>query len=133
MIVVPALAFALLAALVVVWFRGGRAGAEELVTELERALARCGRPASGGVTLHALERRFGDSPGASRYLRRLRLARFGAVTELPTGPERRALRGQLGSGLGVLGWLRAWWALPPRRAGRGDRAAVHQSAGGGLN
>jgi hypothetical protein len=130
MIVVPALAFALLAVFAVVWFRGGRAGAEELVAELERALARCGRPASGGVTLHALERRFGDSPGAARYLRRLRLARFGAVTELPTGPERRALRSQLASGLGIVGRLRAWWALPPRRAGRGDQPGVHRSASG---
>jgi hypothetical protein len=133
MIVVPALAFVLLAVLVVVWFRGGRAGPDELVAELERALARCGRPASDGVTLHALERRFGNSPGAARYLRRLRLARFGTVAELPTGPERRALRGQLASGLGITGRVRAWWALPPRRAGRGHKAAVQQSVSGGLN
>jgi Flp pilus assembly protein TadB len=128
-IVLPAVAFVLLAALVAVWFLGGRAGAEQLVVELERALARCRRPATGGVTLHALERRFGDSPGAVRYLRRLRLARFGAGNELPTGPERRALRAQLASGLGVTGWIRAWWALPPRRTGRADETAVHESGG----
>jgi transglutaminase-like putative cysteine protease len=119
-IVLPAIALVLLAGLGVVWLRGGRAGPEELVGELERALARCGRPASGGVTLHALERRFRESPAAARYLRRLRLARFGSVTELPTGPERRALRAQLASGLGITGWARAWWALPPRRPTRAD-------------
>jgi uncharacterized membrane protein len=132
-IILPAVALGLLALLGAVWFRGGRAGPEELVLELERALARCGRPASGGVTLHALERRFRDSPGAARYLRRLRLARFAAVTELPTGPERRALRAQLASGLGLAGWIRAWWALPPRRPARGPQAAAHEPSGGGLN
>jgi transglutaminase-like putative cysteine protease len=118
LIVLPALALVLLAALAAAWLRGGRAGADQLVTELERALARCGRPASGGLTLHALERRFRESPGAALYLRRLRLARYGAVSELPTGPERRALRAQLASGLGIAGWVRAWWALPPRRPAR---------------
>lgn len=132
-IVLPALALLLLVGFAGLWFRGGQAGPEELVAELERALARCGRPASGGVTLHGLERRFRESPGAARYLRRLRLARFGAVTELPTGPERRALRAQLASGLGMTGWIRAWWALPPRRPGRGGQAAAHESGSGGLN
>ncbi|MGN6168441.1 MAG: transglutaminase-like domain-containing protein, partial [Solirubrobacteraceae bacterium] len=132
-IVPPAVALVLLAGLAAMWFQGGRAGPEELVAELERALARCGRPASGGVTLHALERRFRHSPGAARYLRRLRLARFGAITELPTGPERRALRAQLASGLGITGWIRAWWALPPRRRGRKDAATVHEPGSGGLN
>jgi transglutaminase-like putative cysteine protease len=118
LIVLPALALVLLAALGVVWFRGGRAGVEQLVSELERALARSGRPASGGLTLHALERRFRESPAAARYLRRLRLARYGAVSELPNGLERRALRAQLAVGLGVTGRLRAWWALSPRRLRR---------------
>jgi hypothetical protein len=126
-IVLPALAVVLLGVLAALWLRGGRAGPEELVVELERALGRCGRPASGGVTLHALERRFRDSPGAARYLRRLRLARFGAVTELPTAPERRALRAQLASGLGITGWIRAWWALPPRGPRRGGQAAGRRS------
>jgi protein-glutamine gamma-glutamyltransferase len=115
MIALPALALVLLAALALAWFRGGRTSPEQLVAELERALARCGRPASGGLTLHALERRFGGSPAASRYLRRLRLARYGSISELPNGSERRALRAQLAVGLGVTGRLRAWWALPPRR------------------
>jgi transglutaminase-like putative cysteine protease len=132
-IVLPALALVLLAGLGAVWFRGGRDGPDELVVELERALARCGRPTSGGVTLRALERRFRDSPGAARYMRRLRLARFGAITELPTGSERRALRAQLASGLGITGWARAWWALPPRRPGRGVQAGAHESESGGLN
>jgi protein-glutamine gamma-glutamyltransferase len=129
-IVVPVLALVLLGVLAALWLRGGRAGPEELVAELERALERCGRPTSGGVTLHGLERRFRDSPGAARYLRRLRLARFGAASELPTGPERRALRAQLASGLGITGWIRAWWSLPPRRQRRGaqSRAGGSQAA-----
>jgi hypothetical protein len=126
-IVLPVIALVLLGVLGALWLRGRGAGPEELVVELERALVRCGRPVPGGVTLHALERRFRDSPGAARYLRRLRLARFGAVTELPTGPERRALRAQLASGLGITGRIRAWWALPPRRPRRGAQAPARGS------
>ena len=36
----------------------------DLLAELERAMARTGRPLVGGVTLIALEHRFRDSPGA---------------------------------------------------------------------
>jgi hypothetical protein len=113
-ILLPALAVLVLGALAIVWFRGRRPTSDDLVTELERALARCGRPASGGLTLHALERSYGNAPAAARYLRRLRLARYGADGKLPTVAERRALRAQLGAGLGMTGRLRAWWALPPR-------------------
>jgi hypothetical protein len=45
------------AALLWVWLRAEPTG-EELVEELERALARCGRPINDGVTLAALEHRF---------------------------------------------------------------------------
>jgi transglutaminase-like putative cysteine protease len=88
---------------------------ERLVGELERALARSGRPLAGGVTLAALERRLSGSPDAAAYVRALRLQRFSAVAEPPTPAQRRALRAQLRLGLGPLGALRALWALPPRR------------------
>ncbi len=87
---------------------------DELLAELERALARCGRRLSGGVTLAALERRFRASPDAAGYIRAIRLVRFRGAGDLPTQAQRRALRAQLGAGLGPLGRLRAWWALPPR-------------------
>ena len=111
----PALALLALGVLGAVWLRGGRPDGEQLVAELERALARTGRPVSGGLTLHALERRFSSSPAAAGYVRRLRLARYGALREVPTGSQRRALRAQLAAGLGVTGRIRAWWGLPPRR------------------
>jgi hypothetical protein len=34
----------------------------------------------------------------------------------PTRAQRRGLRTELGRGGGLLGRLRAWWALPPRRS-----------------
>ncbi len=86
----------------------------QLVAELERALARSGRQPASGITLHALEQRFRSSPDAQGYIRTLRLARFGGADKLPDIRQRRALRAQLGIGLGLLGKLRAWWALPPR-------------------
>jgi hypothetical protein len=85
-----------------------------LVAELERALARSGRPLARGTTLVSLERRFRASPEAEGYVRALRLARFAAAPQLPSSAERRALRAQLALGLGIVGRLRAWWALPPR-------------------
>jgi len=88
----------------------------QLVAELERALARCGRPVTEGVTLAALERRYRSSPAAAGYIRTIRLARFGGGRELPSSAQRRALRHQLGFGLGAIGRLRAVWALPPRPA-----------------
>ena len=87
-----------------------------MVAELERALTRSGRPASAGLTLAALERRFRSSPPAAEYVRAIRLARFGGHAELPTAAQRRALRAQLRFGLGTVGRLRALWALPPRPA-----------------
>jgi hypothetical protein len=87
---------------------------QQLVAELERALARTGRPLRSGVTLHGLEHRFRDSPEAAGYVRTLRLARFAGARQLPGSSQRRALRGQLAAGLGMAGKLRSWWALPPR-------------------
>jgi hypothetical protein len=88
--------------------------AQHLVSELERALARAGRPLKPGVTLQALEQRFRASPAAAGYVRTLRLARFAGDPKLPRASQRRALRAQLAAGLGLAGKLRSWWALPPR-------------------
>jgi hypothetical protein len=90
-------------------------GDEAWVLELERALARSGRPAAAGLTLAALERRMAGAPEAAAYVRAIRVARFGGGSVAPSPAGRRALRSQLGSGLGVLGRLRALWALPPIR------------------
>ena len=91
----------------------GTAGA--LVDELERALARSGRPLTRPTTLSELEDRLRGSHEASAYVRALRLARFGGAEALPTPAQRRALRRELAFGLGPVGRLRALWALPPRR------------------
>ncbi len=94
-------------------FRGPK-GARDLLSEFERALARCRRPAAGGTTLQELERSFGGMPLAQRYVRALRLARFAGASELPDARQRRALRSALGAEGGLGGRVRAWWALPPR-------------------
>ena len=100
---------------------------EDRLRELERALARTGRPLGSDVTLAMLEQRFHDSPGAAGYIRALRLRRFAQSSAPLTPSGRRALREQLRQGLGLTGGLRALWALPPRlgtrlrrRAGRLD-------------
>ncbi len=112
----------------VAWRRTAPLGPEGLLGELERALARSGRPVTDGVTLSAVERRFRTSPEAAEYVRKLRLARYGGGTEVPTLGQRRALRAQLRAGLGFAGALRALWALPPRprraQAGRYDRGSA---------
>jgi transglutaminase-like putative cysteine protease len=113
----------LLALAVVLWLliRRPPRTIEEQLAELERALRRAGRPVGAGVTLAGLERRFGGAPDAAAYIRAIRLARFGGTGTRPTSAQRRALRAELGSGLGPLGRLRALWALPPHREGRGPR------------
>jgi hypothetical protein len=87
---------------------------DRAVYELEAALRRAGRPVPTGTTLRQLEQRFGASGEASAYLQALSASRYGAETRLPTTAERRALRRALAQGLGWAGWLRAFWALPPR-------------------
>jgi len=115
-LVIGALAvlLALCAGAVIVRRRASPASAEQLVAELERAHSRCGRPLTGGATLASLERRLRFSPEAERYVRALRMARFAGDQTLPGPGGRRALRRRLAAGLGLSGWLRAWWALPPR-------------------
>jgi protein-glutamine gamma-glutamyltransferase len=87
---------------------------EELIAELERALERTGRPLPDGVTLAALEDRYRFTPEVAGYMRALRLSRYGGRTIAPDRAQRRALRRELGLGLGPLGRLRALRALPPR-------------------
>ena len=99
--------------LAVMGWRLAAASAGDPLTELERALARCGRPVAGGVTLAALEQRLSASEDAAAYIRAIRLTRF-ADGEPPTDRQRRALRSQLRAGLGPVGALRALRALPPR-------------------
>ena len=106
------------------------ASPEDLLGELERALARTGRPLGNGVTLVALEHRFRESPDAEGYIRSLRLVRYGGASKGPSTSERRALREQLRQGLGLTGRLRAWWALPPHPgvSARRRAAALKSSA-----
>jgi transglutaminase-like putative cysteine protease len=83
------------------------------LAELQRALRRSGREPAPGVTLARLEKLLGGSDAAAGYVRAVRDQRFSPSAPGPTGAQRRALRGQLAAGLGTLGRLRAWWALPP--------------------
>jgi hypothetical protein len=108
-----ALAFALALALATAR-RSARLAGDQLLPELERAFARCGRRIASGMTLAQLEHRFRDCEEAQAYLRAIRLRRFAATAQLPTVHQRRALRAQLRAGLGVVGAVRALWALPPR-------------------
>jgi len=114
---VAVLALALAALALPITRRGEDATPDELLKELERALRRTGRPVGDGVTLAELERRFRTSPGAEAYVRAIRLSRFAGTSARPTAAQRRALRSQLSAGLGMLGALRALWALPPRAPG----------------
>ncbi len=102
---------------------GARGSTEDLLAELERALARTRRPLPAGATLASLEHRFSSSPGAMGYVRALRLARYGGQTARPSAEQRRALRHELREGLGLAGRARALWALPPRSRRRGSRPA----------
>jgi hypothetical protein len=82
--------------------------------ELERALRRARRAPGPGATLQALEDAFARSPAAAAYVRALRDQRYGGRGGEPTRAQRRGLRSELGRGGGLIGRLRAWWALPPR-------------------
>jgi hypothetical protein len=82
--------------------------------ELERALLRARRTPGPGATLQALEDSFARSPAAAAYVRALRDQRYGGRGGEPTRAQRRGLRSELGRDGGLIGRLRAWWALPPR-------------------
>jgi transglutaminase-like putative cysteine protease len=91
----------------------GPAAAPELA-ELQRALHRSGRTPAPEVTLARLEAVLGGSDASAGYVQALRERRYGTRTGGPTPAERRALRQELGAGLGLAGRLRALWALPPQ-------------------
>ena len=102
------------------------------MAELQRALHRSGRDPSPDVTLARLESLLGGSDAAAAYVRAVRDRRYARSTAPPTPAQRRALRRQLGTGLGLRGALRAWWALPPLPAAsaQGSSApAVHSEVG----
>src|SRR3954471_22803479 len=111
LLVLAALAGAALAAAGV---RRRRRGAPPPLSELERALRRARREPAPATTLHALELRFAGTPAAAGYVRALREERYRETPAHPTRAQRRGLRSELGRGGGLVGRLRAWWALPPR-------------------
>ena len=92
--------------------RRWRRGAPPALSELERALKRTRREPAPGTTLHALEPRFAGTrppPPATYGAAREPLPRRARAG--PTRAQRRGLRSELGRGGGLLGRLRAWWAL----------------------
>jgi transglutaminase-like putative cysteine protease len=93
---------------------GGRGAHDAWLSELERALRRVGRAPRPGTTLRQIEERLGGSTDGAAYVAAVRALRYGAAVEPPTHRQRRALRRELGRGLGPVGALRAWWALPPK-------------------
>jgi hypothetical protein len=112
---IAAAALALLvAALVALLRRRGVLGPISALDELRRALVRSGRAPTADLTLHRIEATLHGSPDATAYLRALRLSRYADLDAQPTPAQRRALRRELGAGLGLRGRLRALWALPPR-------------------
>jgi transglutaminase-like putative cysteine protease len=118
--VIPVLAaFAALGLVALSWRARRRpaAGIDRQLAELERAMARSGRPLAPGTTLAQLEQRLRSAPAAAAYVRTLRLTRYGIHVGAPSVEQRRALRSWLAQGLGIGGRLRALWALPPRLEG----------------
>lgn len=113
---IPAIVAGALAALGLLYLalRRWRRGAPPALFELERALRRTRREPGPGTTLQALEARFSGTPAAAGYVRALRESRYRDAPSHPTRAQRRGLRSELGRGGGILGRIRAWWALPPR-------------------
>ena len=94
--------------------RRWRRGAPPALSEFERALRRT-RPELAPArpcTRSSCASRARPPPPATCA----RCARAATATRppSPTRAQRRGLRSELGRGAGVLGRLRAWWALPPR-------------------
>jgi transglutaminase-like putative cysteine protease len=113
-----ALAGALLALSLVRLERRGRAPAPRVdpdLAELVRALRRSGRMPPHDMTLARLETVLGGTDAAVGYLQAVRAHRYMRDdAPPPTRAQRRALRRELSAGLGPLGRIRGWWALPPR-------------------
>ena len=89
---------------------------EAQTAELETAFRQFGRPLGSGTTLRALETRLRSTvgPRAADYATRLRDCRYGAgPVAPPSARERRALRKDFASGLGLKARLRSWMLMPP--------------------
>jgi transglutaminase-like putative cysteine protease len=84
------------------------------LAELQLALARSGRPPVPDMTLARVEELLAGSAEARAYVEALRRRRFGIPATAPHPSGRRALRRELGAGLGLRGWVRVLSALPPR-------------------
>ena len=80
---------------------GAEPDPDDHLRELERALARTGRPLGPGVTLAGLEHRFRDSPAAAGYVRALRLAATADSAEEPSPARGARSARQLRHGLGL--------------------------------
>jgi len=103
----------------------GRTPMDRAIAEVEDAMRRVGRPVTTGTTLGQLERRLGShSPEVAAYFRSLASGRYGLVWVPPSREGRKALRRALASGLGFIGPVRAWWAMPPRFERRPPRERV---------
>jgi transglutaminase-like putative cysteine protease len=88
--------------------------AQRPMAEFERALRRARIEGGAGRTLSSIEREYSGWPGAVGYIRALREQRYSnRPPTRPTAEQRRGLRAALARDAGR---LRAWWALPPRRA-----------------
>lgn len=102
--------------------RASRPGADPALDELLRALARAGRPVPPAATLTRIAASFVMAPEAGAYVQALARARYdtrGAPEPFrPDHAARRGLRRGLTGGSGALGWLRGYYALPPRRRRR---------------
>jgi transglutaminase-like putative cysteine protease len=106
---------ALLALLLFLRRPRGKTPMDRAIAEVEAAMRRVGRPVTTGTTLGQLESRLGShSPEVKAYFQALAAGRYGLVWAPPTREGRRALRRALAQGLGLIGPLRAWWAMPPR-------------------
>ena len=79
-----------------------------------RAPAHAPRTGAGDHAARARDRASPQTPAAAGYVRALRESRYRDEPGHPTRAQRRGLRSELGRGGGILGRLRAWWALPPR-------------------
>jgi protein-glutamine gamma-glutamyltransferase len=92
------------------------AATEARLRELEAAVVRLRSWTVGGATLLGLERRLSSAaaPRAAGYAAKLRAARYAPRDQgQPTAAERRALRRELTSGLGMRARLRGLYAIPP--------------------
>ncbi|MBJ7330012.1 MAG: transglutaminase domain-containing protein [Solirubrobacteraceae bacterium] len=92
-----------------------RAPVQVAMGDLDRAMRRVGRPLPPQTTLTSVADRLSGT-SAEAYVRTLARARYGPpgpATRAPSGEERAGLRRVLARRGGPVGWVRAWWALPP--------------------